>query len=101
MFENSRYSGVIKNISKIYIVSLILMTVSAIIYIWTKYIDNIIISTDIKTFCFLLTAASVVLYILSLFMLFKKRKEPEAKNLFIFMIVGYFIIALMFYNSLN
>ncbi|OPY22608.1 MAG: hypothetical protein A4E27_01767 [Methanobacterium sp. PtaU1.Bin242] len=92
MSENPGYSEALKRIYKIFVVSIILITASGILYILGNYVDTL------KFPGLTLAITSGFTFILCLLLLFKRRKEPKAKYIFIQIAVFYFVMILLLYT---
>jgi hypothetical protein len=92
MSENSED---IKKIGKIISLPAYLIAASIIIYILGNYINNI------KLLGLILAIASVLTFIICLFLLLKRRKESGTKRSLIQMTTSYFVMVLLLVTYLS
>ena len=94
-----------ERIVKIAFFSTFLICVIYIVYIWLKYVDNVMIVDNLRFSSLILLIGGILTYILCLFLLLNlplllnKRKEPEAK-LGILITITVFIMAILYYITL-
>jgi len=108
MSENSKSLETIgrmvktERIAKIAFFPTVLICIIYIMYIWLKYVDNVMIVGNLRFSSLILLIGGILTYILCLFLLLNlplllnKRKEPEAKRGILIMIIV-FIMAILYY----